>query len=99
MEDSLRERIIDKQFEMIGCDLRFRTIPKNSMIEVEKKKKKVEVPWWLHYRFDSREQYEDWANWAIGVLQENAVPDYEWEFKMLDFEYGMTYQYKKEEGE
>lgn len=82
------ETIINKQFEMIGVNFRFADIPDSGVIIVGTKKKL----WYDHYKFKDMEQYQEWRKYVLAQMNGS-----EKETNSLDFNYGMTYEYKKEE--
>lgn len=82
------EKLIDKQFEMIGVNFRFKDIPDDNVILVNKKKKY----WWEVYKFKDVEQYGEWRKYLLEQLKGN-----EKEVNRIDFCYGLIYEYKKEE--
>ena len=82
------ETLIDKQFEMIKADIRWKDIPEDGIILVDGKKKK----WYDYHKFDSVEQYSEWKQFILEQLKGN-----EKEANKVDFHYGMVYKYKKEE--
>ena len=82
------EKIIDKQFEMIGVDFRFKDVPDDNIILVNKKKKY----WWEVYKFKDVEQYGEWRKYILEQLKGNVK-----EANKIDFHYGLIYEYKKEE--
>lgn len=87
---TLRETLINKQFEMIGVTFRLADIPEDQMILVGKKK----VAWYDYYKFDTCEQYEEWKKFIVDALRGNMK-----EANMIDFQFGMVYKYKKESDE
>ena len=82
------ESIINKQFEMIGVDFRFKDIPENGILLVDKKKKN----WYDVYKFKDVNQYQLWREYLLKQLKGN-----ESEANRIDFKYGLLYENKKEE--
>src|SRR5688500_6609576 len=95
MEEKLKEQLINKQFEMIGEKITYQDI-KNGL---EVKDGKKMVAWYNHYHFKTVEQYDEWIEWCRGQVE--GMEDADWQLKLLDWEFGMTYSYHKEpkEGE
>lgn len=77
--------VVNKQFEMIGVDLRLENIPEDSLI-VNGKKREL---WYEVYTFETEEQYKEWRTWA-----EKLIPGWK-DMLYIDLRYGMTYRYKK----
>ena len=91
VERYLVNEIIDKQFKIIGVDLKFADIPEDELIEVDKKK----VLWYHHYKF-TEEQEKEWKDWVIkknqGKLSHN-------ELMFIELRYGFVLDYKKKGAE
>lgn len=81
------EYIINRQFKIIGLDIKFSDI--EELVEVGKKK----IPWYEHYLFDTKEQYEEWRDWAKRELSEKDIDE---DFTKIDLIYGLNYKIKKE---
>jgi hypothetical protein len=88
MISSFTEKLINKQFEMIGVKFRHVDIPEDGIILVDKKKKN----WYDYYKFENVEQYQEWKKFILEQLNGN-----EREANRIDFIYGMVYKYKRED--
>lgn len=89
--ESLRNKLINKQFEMIGeKDIKFEDFPKDGIIKRDTKKKY----WYEWYWFKDKEQYLEWRDWARKVLTDILLfPDQvEKELNYLDLRYGLNYK-------
>jgi len=86
----LLNQIVDKQFEIIGVDMKFADIPEDEMVQVGDKKK----PWWQVYHFTD-EQEKEWREWMIkasgGRLSEQ-------ERIFIELRYGFVLDYSKKKG-
>lgn len=82
------EKLIDKQFEMIGVEYRYKNIAEDGMVMIDKKKKN----WYDVYKFKDCKQYEEWRKYILEQLKGN-----EKEANKLDFHYGMVYKHEKED--
>lgn len=85
--DKKLKKIVDKQFEIIGLDIKFVDVKE----EISVKKKKI--PWYKHYLFENEEQYEKWKKWAIQEMEKMDLAD---QFVKLDLIYGLNIKIKKE---
>jgi hypothetical protein len=94
----LLEELLDKQFEMIGENVKFRDIEFGVKIK-EGKKEKI-VDWWKVYFFKDEEQYLEWKLWAANQIDERLDieddNDLQVQLNFLDLAYGMNYKIKKE---
>ena len=81
------EKIVEKQYEMIGENVKFSDIKDEIEIVVGKKKKKIR--WFDHYKFKDEEQYLKWRNWAIEKLKENEEEDL---INEVDMVFGIDYK-------
>jgi hypothetical protein len=90
-ENKVIEMVIDRQFEMIGEDLRCKTLPEDGLIEVGDKKKKM-VYWYEYYFFKSKEQYEEWREWATKELARINLGH---KIDLVDLTYGLNYKIEK----
>lgn len=88
MISSFIEKLVNKQFEMIGVNFRMADIPEDGMIMVDKKKK----VWYDYYKFETQKQYEEWKQYILKELNGNTN-----EANRIDFIHGMVYKYKKED--
>lgn len=93
------ERVIDKQFDMIGVSFRFKDIPDDGMIKIVEKKKDKLVYWYDHYKFSSKQQYEEWRDWAYSEFEKGELTNKD--FIRIDMLYSMNFPFpvEKKEGE
>src|SRR5688572_5593539 len=87
----LRNKLINKQFEMIGeKDVKFENFSKDGIIKRDTKKKY----WYEWYFFKDEAQYLEWRNWAKEVLLDYLLPadSLEKELNYLDLRYGLNYK-------
>lgn len=90
-------RIADKQFEILGVDVKFADIPDSGVVTYKEGKKEKKDYWYNVYKF-TEEQEVEWREWALAELRKTwsdkgAVENVFREFEML---YGFTVRYKKE---
>ena len=86
------QRVMDKQFEILGVKVRFDDIPDDGLVEVGKKKKE----WYNVYKF-TEEQEEEWKKWAQEEIAK-VIEDKEKARKLLmkyELLYGLVRIYKK----
>ena len=79
--------VVDKQFKIIGVDMKFADIPENDLIEVEKKK----VLWYEHFKF-TEEQESEWRDWIEKNNRGRLSPN---ELMFIELRYGFVLDYKK----
>jgi hypothetical protein len=91
-EKGLLEKVLNKQFEMIGEKVRFKDLPEDGMITVNGKK----IRWYDHYKWDTMEQYEKWKKWARGQFDILGQSNADYLMMYADLRYGFTVRYKKE---
>lgn len=89
--DKELERIVNKQFEMIGEKITFSDLPEDGLVEVKKKF----IPWYHHYKFRDEEQYEQWRTWARGELGNEDDK----ELNKIDLLYGLSFKYRPQKGQ
>ena len=88
------ERIINKQFEMIGEKILWREIPESGIVTVKIKKKDTEMFWWDRYLFKDEKQYREWEKWALEELKKEKMED---EWVNLFLLYSLNFPVKKGE--
>lgn len=89
------ERIINKQFEIIGEKMTFAKIPDDGMIKLKKKT----LPWYHYYKFDNEDQYNSWREWAREELLKIDVLKINEELDKIDMLYGLIIKYKSQKGQ
>lgn len=85
------ERIVNKQFEMIGVDIRWGNIPEDGLVP---KNKKEMIPWFEKYMFRDEKQYREWEKWAIEELKKENLEE---EWINIFLIYSMNFPLKKGE--
>lgn len=91
---NIKEKIVNKQFEMIGASLEMKDIIIDGMVNSapEGKKEKM-IGWWEVYKFENVEQYEEWKKWGVGEMEKAGIKNPAWEMDKLDMQFGMAYKY------
>lgn len=89
------EKIINKQFEMIGAKITWSQIPESGIIKEMVKKKEVEIFWWEKWQFESEAQYKEWEKWAKEELKKD---DLESEWVSIFLLYSLNFPWKKGKG-
>ena len=81
--------LVDKQFEILGLQIRCKSIPEDGIITVGKKKDY----WYNIYRF-TEEEDKEWTEWCKSELAKinNGM---KW-YQHLSLVYGLPLSYKKE---
>lgn len=85
-KSSLVKRILNEQFRIIGADVKFETL--EEQILVGKKK----VMWYDYYKFENKEQYQKWKEWALKELEKSIVKE---NFDKIDMLWGLCYKWKE----
>lgn len=88
IDEKVAEYLADKQFEIIGEKLKYKDIPEDGLIEINKKK----IRWWEYYKFENKQQYEEWKLWALGELRKENIEN---QFDVIDMTYGLDYKIPK----
>lgn len=89
LKNKVYEKIIDEQFIIIKEKITYRDIPENGLINIGKKS----ILWYNHYKFQNKEEYIQWKDWAIKELNKLGRSN---EFTILDLTFGLNYHIKKE---
>jgi hypothetical protein len=84
----LMKKIMDKQFEIIGVQMKFEDIPESGMVKMGKK----EVMWWDAFKM-TEEQEKLWKAWAANEMKGNLLE--QGHFTRLDLVYGFVRKYEK----
>lgn len=85
----LMQEIVDKQFEIIGINIKFADIPETGLVKVGKK----EEIWWNVYKM-TEDQERQWKEWAATKLRGNLLEQKH--FERIDLIYGFVRKYEKE---
>ena len=91
-DSKLWTSIVDKQFEMLGVNIKFANIPDSGLVQSGKK-----MDYWYNvYKF-TEEQEQKWKEWAIVELkkldyEEEKVKDI---LMYLELRYGLVIRYTK----
>lgn len=88
------ERIINKQFEMIGEKILWKDIHDSGIVTVKVKKVDTDMFWWERYQFKSETQYREWEKWALEELKKEKMEE---EWVNLFLLYSMNFPLKKGE--
>lgn len=86
-----RNRLINKQFEMIGENIKYEEIPSDGLLKIGKKTKY----WYDWYFFRNEAQYKEWMKWAKEEIENIGGIDniVERELLYLDLRYGLKYKF------
>ena len=87
----IREMIVNKQFEILGLDMKFEDIPEDELIDIGKGKKRL---WYNHFKF-TEEQEEEWRKWYRGFNNKRLS---EKELMFIELRYGFVLDYSKKKG-
>jgi len=87
---------VNKQFEMIGTQVRFEDIPEHGIVTYKDGKKDKKDYWYNIYKF-TEEQEKEWKEWAVKELRkmcedEKVVKE---AFRQLEMLYGFVIRYTK----
>lgn len=95
--EPLLNRLVDRQFQMIGLDVKIGDV-KNGVQVKDGKKVKV-VDWWKAYHFEDEEQYMEWKEWAANEIfkfySNIEESELQIEINYLDLVWGMSYEIRK----
>ena len=80
---------MNKQFEILGIQLRCETIPEDGIITVGKRK-----DYWYNIHTFTEEQEKEWRLWCKDQLKDR---DSKW-YNYLDLRYGLPLSFKKQKG-
>lgn len=86
----IARRIADKQFEIIGVNMKFADIPEDELIEVGGKKKL----WYNHFKF-TEEQEEQWRKEMVKINQGKLLKK---DLDFIELRYGFVLDYKQKRG-
>lgn len=83
---------MDKQFEMLGMEMRFSDIPEHGVVTYKEGKKDY---WYNIYKFTEAQEAE-WEKWALAELRKIYGDSADGIFVRLTLTYGFAIRYKKE---
>lgn len=88
-------KIVDRQFEMLGINMRFADIPEHGVVTYKEGKKDKKDYWYNVYKF-TEEQEEEWRAWALEEVKKIVdKEDVDSIFKEVDMRYGFVRRYTK----
>lgn len=82
-------RLINKQFEMIGIDMRYENLPDDGKILPLKSKRREY--WYEIYTFNDEKEYLLWRNWMREEIAKEGYTNVESESMYIDLRYGMNH--------
>lgn len=80
-------KLINKQFEMLGLDLKYENIPDDGKLQTKTRR----VYWYEIYNFTTEEQYRTWVDYVEKEVRGAAYVEPEAEVMYIDLRYGLNY--------
>lgn len=80
-------KIINKQFEMLGIELKYENIPDDGKLQTKKRR----TYWYEIYSFTTEEQYTTWIEYVEKEVRGAAYMEPENEIMYIDLRYGLNY--------
>lgn len=95
--DSTLTKILNKQFQILGLQIKFSDIPESGIITYKEGKKEKKDYWYNVYKF-TKKQESEWKEWALEELKKiHSKEDAESILRDLELRYGFSIRYTKEE--
>lgn len=94
MNDELKKKIVNKQFEMIGEKVKMGDLGSDRSVTIIVNKKEKRIPWYEYYKFKSYDQYMEWREWALIELTKEGRQN---ELDKIDMLYGFNFPLELDE--